>query len=60
MSLKLPYLRASYTKFVGPIVRSNFVLRFTFPGLYSLRPLGDWAPFLRHPVYDHDHFISVQ
>jgi hypothetical protein len=26
-------------------------LRFTFPDCYSLRPLGDWAPFLRHPVY---------
>jgi hypothetical protein len=32
------------------LVRSNFVLRFTFPDFYSLRPLGDWAPFLRHPV----------
>jgi hypothetical protein len=25
-----------------------YVLRFSFPDFYSLRPLGDWAPFLRH------------
>jgi hypothetical protein len=32
------------------LLRSNFVLRFTLPDFYSLTPLGDWAPFLRHPV----------
>jgi hypothetical protein len=40
--LKLPYLRASYTKAVGPI---KFCIEIYLP-----RPLGDWAPFLRHPV----------
>jgi hypothetical protein len=42
------------------LVRSNFVLRFIFPDFYSLRPLGDWAPFLRHPCITILHQIIIE
>jgi hypothetical protein len=40
------------------LVRSNFVLRFTFPDFYSLRALGDWAPFLRHLYKNESPFVK--